>query len=187
MKVTTKIQGHQIQLLSHISGIQYGHCESQQKSVIFCGVPAMNPSQPARTYIIAISKLIHDVLAVTTQLRALHALWQCNSLDEIWLAVPWGSLLKANQYLDFMELMHCCIRLLSISDLQLFAVITWSIWYQRNCLWQDQPTDTNDQLVHRAQRLLWDFLEAQENPNLPTRNTNPQTESYMEATAAREI
>ena len=69
-----------------------------------------------------------------------------------------------------MELMHCCIKSLSSSNLQLFAVITWSIWYRRNCLWRNQPTDSIDQLLHRAQRILTEFLEAQEAPNLPTRN-----------------
>jgi ribonuclease HI len=104
----------------------------------------------------------------------LHALWQCNSLNEIWLAVPWGCLLKGDQYLDFMELMLCCIRSLSTSELQLFAMITWSIWYRRNCHWRNQPIDTNDQLLQRAQRTLGEFLEAQESPNLPSRTTEPQ-------------
>jgi hypothetical protein len=94
-------------------------------------------------------------LSYTVSVKStLHALWQCNSLNEIWLAVPWGGQLKTDQHLDFMELMQCCIRLLYTSDLQLFAVITWSIWNRQNCLWRDQPTDTNDQLIHRAQRIL---------------------------------
>ena len=99
---------------------------------------------------------------------AIHALWQCKSLDEVWHAVPWGSSMKGNQYLNFMELFHHCNLSLPLFGIQLFAVTTWSIWYRQNCQRLNQPTDPINQLLARAQRLLLDFLAAQESPNHPT-------------------
>jgi hypothetical protein len=87
--------------------------------------------------------------------------------------VPWGSGLKANQHLDFMEQLHHCILSLSLSELQLFAVITWFIPYRRNWLWLNLPIEALNQLVPRAQKLLSEFQEVQESSTQPTRQAVP--------------
>jgi hypothetical protein len=91
MKGSKKTQDHQIRLLPPTYGTQYGHCEFQGKSATFCGVPATNPSQHARTYTTAMSKLIQDVLVVTNQQRVLSMLYgNAIHYDEIWLAGTMG-------------------------------------------------------------------------------------------------
>ena len=46
--------------------------------------------------------------------------------------------------------------------MQLFAMISWFIWYRRNCLRLEQPVDTNTQLINRARESLLEFHEAQD-------------------------
>ena len=46
--------------------------------------------------------------------------------------------------------------------MQLFAMISWSIWYRRNRLRLEQPVDTNTQLINRARESLLEFHEAQD-------------------------
>jgi ribonuclease HI len=105
----------------------------------------------------------------------LHALWQCNTLEEIWNSVPWGRRLVHNHYLNFMELFHHCHLDLSPSELQLFAFTTWSIWYRRNCQRLNQQPAPLNQLMPRAQHLLSEFQAAQESPSSTSGQSDPPT------------
>jgi hypothetical protein len=105
----------------------------------------------------------------------IHALWQCNILEEIWNSVPWGRRMIHNHYLNFMELFHHCHSDLSPSELQLFAFTTWSIWYRRNCQRLNQQSAPLNQLMPRAQQLLSEFQAAQESPSSTSRQSDPPT------------
>ena len=61
--------------------------------------------------------------------NALHALWQCKTIQTVWQNIPWGRKLREISYLDFMDLMHWCTLILSTTELQLFTMVNWSIWY----------------------------------------------------------
>jgi hypothetical protein len=92
----------------------------------------------------------------------IHALWQCKSIAPIWHSISWGQTLSKTSYTDCIDLIYQCTLTLSTNELQLFAVICWSIWYRRNRLRLQQPADTNTQLVRRARETLLEFHAAQD-------------------------
>jgi hypothetical protein len=105
--------------------------------------------------------------------NTLHALLQCKSLQMIWQATPWGRRLEEDSYVDFMELYYRNMQTLQAQELQLFAMITWSIWYRRNRQRLDQPTEDIARLLPRAFELLTEFHQAQEDHSQPARSTEP--------------
>uniref|UniRef100_A0A2N9G7B6 Reverse transcriptase domain-containing protein n=1 Tax=Fagus sylvatica TaxID=28930 RepID=A0A2N9G7B6_FAGSY len=92
----------------------------------------------------------------------IHTLWQCKSIAPIWHSISWGQTLSKIAYTDCIDLIYQCTQTLSTNELQLFAVICWSIWYRRNRLRLQQPADTNTQLVRRARETLLEFHAAQD-------------------------
>jgi hypothetical protein len=102
----------------------------------------------------------------------IHALWQCKSVQPLWHSIPWGSKIAVSTYTSFMDLMYQCFSLLSTSELAIFSMISWAIWYRRNRLRLQQPVDNDDQIIRRAHEHLSEFQEAQDrDPQLPKQPT----------------
>jgi ribonuclease HI len=80
----------------------------------------------------------------------------------MWQSIPWGQTLSKTSYTGYIDLIYQCVLLLTSSEMQLFAMISWSIWYCRNHLKLEQPVDTNTQLINRARESLLEFHEAQD-------------------------
>uniref|UniRef100_A0A2N9GI95 Reverse transcriptase domain-containing protein n=1 Tax=Fagus sylvatica TaxID=28930 RepID=A0A2N9GI95_FAGSY len=94
----------------------------------------------------------------------LHALWNCKTIQVVWQTLPWGRRLQGVTYADFMDLWHRCTQLLSTTELQLFSMVTWLIWYHRNRVRLHQPTDQITRIVPRAQELITKFTNEQDRP-----------------------
>jgi hypothetical protein len=62
----------------------------------------------------------------------LHALWKCKKLQPIWQSIPWGHRLGDASYIDFMDLYYRNMQILQTQELQIFAMLTWLIWFRRN-------------------------------------------------------
>ena len=63
--------------------------------------------------------------------------------------------------------------------MQLFSMISWSIWYHRNRLRLQQPADNNFQIVKRARKNLSEFQEAQEREQqLPQQPSSTETTKW---------
>uniref|UniRef100_A0A2N9IE82 Reverse transcriptase domain-containing protein n=1 Tax=Fagus sylvatica TaxID=28930 RepID=A0A2N9IE82_FAGSY len=92
----------------------------------------------------------------------LHALWHCKTIHLVWQALPWGRKLAETSYLDFMDLVLRGIHLLSVSEMQLFTMVSWLIWFHRNRMRMNQPTDQISRIVPRAQELITEFITRQE-------------------------
>ena len=60
----------------------------------------------------------------------LHALWSCSELDVVWIDPILWSFNRTHMFMDFKELLSWIIY--QDKDLELFAMIAWSIWTQRN-------------------------------------------------------
>jgi hypothetical protein len=58
-------------------------------------------------------------------------------------------------------------------ELQLFAMLTWLIWFRRNRQRLDQPTDEIVRLYPRALKLLTEFHQAQDNHSQTTHSIEP--------------
>uniref|UniRef100_A0A2N9FN80 Protein kinase domain-containing protein n=1 Tax=Fagus sylvatica TaxID=28930 RepID=A0A2N9FN80_FAGSY len=98
---------------------------------------------------------------------ALHALWQCKAIKKAWQTFSWGRRLYETPYLDFLDLLHRCTQILSPTELQLFSMVSWLIWYHRNRLRLQQPTDPITQIAPQAQQLLTEFANGQEQLPMP--------------------
>uniref|UniRef100_A0A2N9F204 Reverse transcriptase domain-containing protein n=1 Tax=Fagus sylvatica TaxID=28930 RepID=A0A2N9F204_FAGSY len=94
----------------------------------------------------------------------LHALWNCKTIQVVWQTLPWGRRLQGATYADFMDLWHRCTQLLSTTELQLFSMVTWLIWYHRNRVRLHQPTNQITRIVPRAQELITEFTNEQDRP-----------------------
>jgi ribonuclease HI len=96
-----------------------------------------------------------------------HALWNCKNLQEVWKATEWGRKLKGSHYVDFMEL-YCAINhTFRTEELQIFAMVTWSIWYRRNRQRLNHPLEEIHRLLPRSIELLMEFHRVQD--DLPPR------------------
>ena len=61
---------------------------------------------------------------------AFHALWSCPILDEDWLDTSLWSGRRGNAFADFKELVRWVMQ--NNVDAEMFAMIVWSVWNQRN-------------------------------------------------------
>ena len=93
---------------------------------------------------------------------ALHALWLCKGLEDVWKAYHWTQPATSPLPLNFCELMD---RFLQVQDdyrKEIFAISTWLIWNRRNashfgCL--SQPLES---VSIRVGALLQEFIAVQE-------------------------
>lgn len=164
MKGTKTTQGPRTQPYWPRSRIPHGLYKYLQRYDTSSGKHVMNLSQHKVTCII-------DML-LTTPDTPVAAIW--------WIVIfmPFGS---AKKFKQCGKLCHgdedwkrqptwtlwiLCINVsrLSRSSNCNFCMITWSIWYSRNCLRLHQPTDTITQLLPRARELLSEFPEGQDRP-----------------------
>ena len=72
-----------------------------------------------------------------------------------------------------MELYYRNMQILQTQELQLFAMLTWLIWFHCNRQRLDQPTDEIAHLYPRALELLTKFHQAQDNHSQTTHSTEP--------------
>uniref|UniRef100_A0A2N9I833 Reverse transcriptase domain-containing protein n=1 Tax=Fagus sylvatica TaxID=28930 RepID=A0A2N9I833_FAGSY len=78
-------------------------------------------------------------------------------------------------YIDFMDLYYRNMQILQTQELQIFAMLTWLIWFHCNRQRLDQPTDEIDRLYPRALELLTEFHQAQDNHSQTSHATEPST------------
>jgi hypothetical protein len=101
----------------------------------------------------------------------LHVIWLCSTSQQVWQSVSWSHKLFRDKYSDFQDLLLNCVQHLSHSELQLFAMISWSLWYRRNSVRLNKPVDPIASLLHRTNVLLQEFIEAQERPTQTRKQT----------------
>ena len=86
---------------------------------------------------------------------ALHALWTCSELDSIWTQTDW-SFRQTSGVTNFKELLSWILK--NHGNKELFAMVTWGIWHQRNQVQNHKPCCTSDQLTLQAKEKLTEFL-----------------------------
>ncbi|XP_030924605.1 uncharacterized protein LOC115951568 [Quercus lobata] len=87
---------------------------------------------------------------------ALHALWGCSGLDDVWDGERWCFRTR-EWFADFKELCRWIME--HGNSPELFAVQVWHIWHQRNQLRLQQPCCLTKDLKHDAQA-RWDEIRA---------------------------
>ena len=76
-----------------------------------------------------------------------------------------------------MDFYHRNMQILQTQELQIFAMLTWLIWFRRNRQRMDQPTDEIDRLYPSALELLSEFHQAQSVPSQTSQATKPSARS----------
>ena len=72
---------------------------------------------------------------------AIHALWSCTELDVVWEDVQLWSHRQTNNFFDFKELLSWLIS--NQHHLELFSVMAWSVWIQRNQIRLNKPSSSS--------------------------------------------
>ena len=89
----------------------------------------------------------------------LHAVWECAMLDEIWEAVPgfedWRKYAISN-IRDLISVFHEKRK-----NLELMAMVMWTIWYRRNQLRINSNDFPRSQVLQQATQSLATFQQSQ--------------------------
>ncbi|KAK9993929.1 hypothetical protein SO802_023632 [Lithocarpus litseifolius] len=99
----------------------------------------------------------------------LHALWSCSELKLVWALSQWNSR-QITGVTNFKELLSWILN--NQGNPELFGMITWGIWNQRNQVYNHKPCCTSDQLVSQAKERLDEFLAVF--PRVPAVEPKPQ-------------
>ena len=75
--------------------------------------------------------------------------------------------------MDFMELYCAVTQTCRTEELQIFAMVTWSIWYRRNRQRLDHPIEELHRLLPRSIELLMEFHHAQDDVPPQPASTRP--------------
>ena len=88
----------------------------------------------------------------------LHALWQCPFLDPVWSSNPCWSFQASNQFSSFVDLVQYLSK--ESLNLELFAQISWTIWFRRNQLRTSLKPFPVEQVMPNALAALSAFIRA---------------------------
>ena len=103
---------------------------------------------------------------------AVHALWECATLDEIWEAIL--GFVERRQYdisntRDLIRVVHKKRK-----NLDLMAMVMWTIWHRRNQLRVSINDSPKAQVLQRASQALATFQQSQQSLIQPSAVTRPQ-------------
>ena len=85
----------------------------------------------------------------------LYALWTCSELDSVWTQTEWSSR-QTSGVTSFKELLSWVLT--NHRNRELFAMVTWGIWHQRNQVRNHKACCTSDQLMLQAKEKLAKYL-----------------------------
>ncbi|XP_075636927.1 uncharacterized protein LOC142609203 [Castanea sativa] len=96
-----------------------------------------------------------------------HALWECAVVQDVWV----GSISKLQKgpsvFRDTLQLMEFLVDRLTVEELELFWVLAWIIWNQRNCVVHGDQLKDPKCLNKRAKDFVLEFQQAQWQPPPP--------------------
>lgn len=103
--------------------------------------------------------------------NGLHALWECGVAQGIWV----GSLVKLQKCTqgqgDVLQLFADLLKRLFTDEFELFLVLAWFIWNQRNLVIHGGKLKDPRQVLTRVEDFLAEYHQAQEQllltPNAP--------------------
>ena len=79
----------------------------------------------------------------------LHALWSCSKINSAWSSSEWTECQNTSR-LDFKELLSWLLN--NHGNLELFAMVTWGLWNQRNQARLNKPCCPSDQIELKPRR-----------------------------------
>ena len=89
----------------------------------------------------------------------LHALWLCKELETVWERTAHCQARQDANFLNFKELLSWILR--ESSKVELFAMIAWGIWNQRNQAWLNHAAASLHQIFQISEEKLAEFTACQ--------------------------
>ena len=99
-----------------------------------------------------------------------HALWDCSELSAIWETDVMWLFCKSKKFSNFFELARFVLE--KDRQPELFASITWTIWFRRNQLRTSNKPFPLSQIISSAKQMLQEFTEV--HLAAPVQNSSPQ-------------
>ena len=97
----------------------------------------------------------------------LHVLWECGAAQDVWASSAIRLQKAGTVQVDFGQLVASLMPRLSLEELDLFWVICWQIWLQRNLILHGGAFQHPSRSNQRALDYLSEFHEAQEHLSVP--------------------
>ena len=104
----------------------------------------------------------------------LHAIWLCKELDTIWERSAHCQVCRETNFLNFKELLSWILT--QTSKVELFAMIAWGIWNQRNQARLNHTAAPLHQIFQISTKKLANFMACQPSATpMMVRQVNPRT------------
>ena len=103
---------------------------------------------------------------------ALHALWSCPALAQVWNEDPQWNFRDQKAFQDFPHLLLHVFE--SGCSAEMFALQTWTIWYRRNNVRIAPPGFPPNLFVQRAIEALMEYRSAQPKKTVATPTVRPR-------------
>ena len=97
----------------------------------------------------------------------LHVLWVCGAAQDVWASSAIRFQKFGTKQVDFGQLVSSLMSRFSLEELDLFWVICWQIWLQRNTILHGGAFQHPSQSYQRALDYLREFNEAHEHLSVP--------------------
>ena len=110
--------------------------------------------------------------------NGIHVLWECGVVRGIWA----GSLVKLQKFPqgqgDVLQLFAELLQRLSTEEFEVFLVVSWLIWNQRNLVIHGGKVKDPRQILKRAEDFLTEYHQAQDQLVLP-QNVQQQSSGWQ--------
>ena len=103
---------------------------------------------------------------------ALHAVWECAVLDEIWEAVLGFENWRQYAISSINDLISVCHE--KRKKLELLTMVMWTIWHQCNQLRVNSNDFPRSQVLQQATQALATFQQSQQSLSQPSATPRPQ-------------
>ena len=103
---------------------------------------------------------------------ALHAVWECAVLDEIWEAVLGFEDWRQYAISSINDLISVCHE--KRKKLELLTMVMWTIWHQRNQLRVSSNDFPRSQILQQSTQALATFQQSQQSLSQPSATPRPQ-------------
>ena len=104
---------------------------------------------------------------------AIHALWDCYGVKEIWWKEEVCKPFLIERFVNFQDLFLGILKAHDPYLAERFAFIAWSIWYKRNAVRTGSPSLPYSMIHTEALERLQEFQRVQETPTAPSQVAEP--------------
>lgn len=119
----------------------------------------------------------------------IHALWECPEIDVVWTDATLWDFRFTSEFANFKYLVAWLVP--HGKNSEMFAMLAWSIWNQRNKVRRQEPNCSLHLLAQIAKDLLWEFKSVQPIPPqpvvVPCARWKPPSDDFVKVNVNRAV